>query len=153
MGRRRVNTGKLREFIIESNKIEGIYTPPSFDFVDNVRDWLQLNSLISRDLLWLAEKIDSSIQLRDKVGLNVIIGKHVPLLGGNEVVIKLESLLTRMNQGLDPYIIHKEFEKLHPFTNGNGRIGRLIWLWQMLILYNDWPELGFLCTWYYQSLI
>ena len=36
----------------------------------------------------------------------------------------------------------------HPFTDGNGRSGRALWLWQM----NNHAPFGFLHTFYYQTL-
>ena len=45
---------------------------------------------------------------------------------------KLWKLLEQINAGmLDAWTAHCEYEALHPFTDGNGRSGRAIWLWLM----------------------
>ena len=46
---------------------------------------------------------------------------------------------------------HNDYENLHPFTDGNGRSGRMLWAWQMR---NDDDAMarGFLHTFYYQTL-
>ena len=45
------------------------------------------------------------------------------------------------------------YETLHPFMDGNGRSGRILWAWQM-IEHNIAPglSLGFLHAYYYQTL-
>lgn len=50
----------------------------------------------------------------------------------------------------DPYKIHLLYEDLHPFTDGNGRSGRAIWLWQMER--QGGTRLSFLHWWYYATL-
>ncbi len=67
----------------------------------------------------------------------------------------LESVLVGA-QILPPYISHVAYENLHPFTDGNGRSGRALWLWQMMHgtmrQVNMARDLGFLHTFYYQTL-
>ena len=85
-------------------------------------------------------------------GQNVIVGRHTYRL---KVVCtyfhQLRELLDDVNAGyVSPYEAHQRYEALHPFTDGNGRSGRVLWLWMMGGVRN--VPLGFLHTWYYQSL-
>ena len=64
------------------------------------------------------------------------------------MILDLQHLL---ESSAAPYEAHKWFEALHPFTDGNGRTGRIYWLWQMQKMGLS-TELGFLHTYYYQSL-
>jgi hypothetical protein len=54
----------------------------------------------------------------------------------------------------DPYILHVEYEQLHPFTDGNGRSGRAMWLYAMKKCgrLEQGLNLGFLHAFYYQTL-
>ena len=76
--------------------------------------------------------------------MDVRVGDYIAPEGGPGIVSELQELL---ESDCGPFYAHKWFEALHPFTDGNGRTGRLYWLWLM----KDAP-LGFLHTWYYQSL-
>jgi Fic family protein len=74
--------------------------------------------------------------------------------GGRGIKARLKVLLAKVNsdpKGYDPFDMHCEYEMLHPFTDGNGRSGRLLWAWHMLKR-GESLSLGFLHQFYYQAL-
>lgn len=143
----------LRRFISESYGIEGIFIDP--EDIDNAdvaatQHFLALETITVEDMQELALSMGAECKLRERKGMNVQVGGYTPVRGG-------PGMQTRLNYVLDsessPYLVHRQYEKLHPFMDGNGRTGRLLWLWQTMKLNGGViPAIGFLHTWYYESL-
>lgn len=96
--------------------------------------------------------------LRDKKGMDVIVGNYRPPRGGREVSKMFTELMEKLDAVMmeeDIFKFHKEYESLHPFTDGNGRSGRAILYWQLKRIYREnLLDLthGFLQRFYYWSL-
>ncbi len=138
----------LCRFLIESNKIEGIFTKPSKDQIFKAKAFLRLKQIEVADLCQMANSFEPGVLLRTQPGMDVHVKEFIAPKGGPEMILDLQHLL---ESSAPPYESHRWFEALHPFTDGNGRTGRLYWLWKMQAEGSQ-THLGFLHTWYYQSL-
>lgn len=146
----------LRAFVAESNRIEGIQREPTSGEVWATGQFVERDSVTSRDLVILVAVFQSGAVLRDEPGLDVWVGAHRPPPAGPGIPRELERVLAMANRGRHPYLVHHDYETLHPFSDGNGQSGRALWLWGMRRrTEREWRQvlaLGFLHSWYYQSL-
>ena len=144
----RTQTDPLTRFVAESNAIEGIHRAP-YDREINAHLHVLAADEVTVDLL---ERFVAAVQpgakLRRREGMDVRVGDHIAPRGGPKIERRLTTLLA--NPGLAPYSRHLLYEHLHPFMDGNGRSGRVLWLHDMGGIEN--APLGFLHTFYYQTL-
>lgn len=155
--RRAVDVGmddkRLRAFVRESNAIEGITRRPKDQEVAAHRKFLKLERPTVAGLVELVAVLQPDAELRDRPEVpGVRVGDHVAPRSGPIIRSALEGVLERAALAVSPYTVHVEYETLHPFTDGNGRSGRALWLWQMVEQRGHRGGIGFLHAWYYASL-
>lgn len=147
----------LVAFVRESNLIEGIERDPTSDEVVATEAFLALETLSVEKVKTIQMVYAPGKPIRDRIGMNVSVGRYVAPLGGRDVIIELTKLCMRVSRapqlGYDnPWREHVAFENLHPFIDGNGRTGRAIWAWHMQRIGIDPFALPFLHRFYYQTL-
>lgn len=154
----------LESFVKESNYIEGIYNVTQVEIAAHM-SFLDLDVVRVRDLTELCALL-AGARLRGDRGMDVMVGDHVPPPGGPAILSALRELLEKAQDHEygkprpTPWAIHREYETLHPFMDGNGRTGRALWLW--MHLRDDptyWVRMrsgehyrGFLQLFYYETL-
>lgn len=129
--------GVTREHLHESNLIEGIDDPAADAAMERAWRWLATWAHLDEAVVLAAHWRVTADQLGDDAGrlrrVGVMVGGRVCPPPG-QVPGLLAEWLRDMHtwSQRDPRDMHVRFEHIHPFVDGNGRVGRLLlWLHQM----------------------
>lgn len=133
-------------FIRESNLIEGINRDPTYEEIIEFERFMKLDEITIDELERFVSVYQPDAKLRITSDLNVAVGDDIKPRGGVGIGYALDTILDNVKENT-PYKNHVAYEHLHPFTDGNGRSGRMLWMWQVRS-----APLGFLHTFYYQTL-
>ncbi len=144
---------RLRPFVEESNRIEGIHREATLGELAAHRNLLDLDALTVEALCEFVQTV-AGAHIRSKPGMDVRVGGHLPPPGGPDIPFRLEVFLREdVNAGsISPWEAHTIYETLHPFMDGNGRSGRAVWAWMMQNDEQNPFALPFLHRAYYQAL-
>jgi hypothetical protein len=145
------NAFSLDDFVRESNRIEGILREPTGEEIVATVRFCAAKELTISTFVDLVKVYQPDARPRFVQGLDVRVGNHFPVRGGPAVQAAFNRIVEQVNAGLmSPYMAHVDYETLHPFTDGNGRSGRALWLRLMGGI--EKAPLGFLHHFYYQAL-
>lgn len=139
----------IADFQRESNRIEGISSVRKGE-IEALESFLQCEPVHIADLQAYVKAVQPNAVLRATPNVpGVRVGRHIAPPSGPQIVSDLEKILGAANSGaLSAYAVHCLYETLHPFTDGNGRSGRALWLWMR----SGNAPIGFLHQWYYETL-
>jgi len=118
---------------IENHKKAFLYMKENLDRDIDKKFILELHGLLKKDVT------EDAGEFRDA---QVYVGDLVPIKS-SMIVAEINNLISwyRKNKKLHPLelsaVFHCIFERLHPFFDGNGRVGRL--LLNFILLKNDYP--------------
>lgn len=141
---------EYKKFMLESNRIEGENRINPGDLtaleIMTISDISEVSVLLAHNNLGDYLKKDWVGKYRT---CEVTVGNYHPPFS-YQIQDAMDKYFRNLPY-LNSWMAHNEFEKIHPFQDLNGRIGRLIWLKKAIDEGYDF-SIPFLQKYYYQTL-
>lgn len=134
---------QIEQFLKESNAIEGVYDYNSFEQAKMAWEFaIGLEQMQFDELLHIHALL--MINLNSRIAgklrkVDVMVGGRICPKAGSvrrmlyQFIPNLNRQLGDMIEGIKEDVcraIHVDFERIHPFEDGNGRVGRILYNWQ-----------------------
>ena len=136
---------EVEEFLRESNAIEGVYDTQSAIDAHLAWDYVMTQDVLTSDVVRETHRIlmqNQPLYEKDKGAFrtcSVRVGGRVCL----DYTLVPQAMFgwcmetMRAEPPVHPVALHVEYEKIHPFVDGNGRTGRIFLNWTRLRRTNE----------------
>lgn len=123
----------IQEFIRESNAIENVYDDAAVGSSLNAWEYLLEQEETTHDVVKGAHRRIMEDRQPDIAGeyrtVGVRVGDDIPPKPA-VVPDEMDTLLAEEpSDPVEALVWHVDFERVHPFADGNGRVGRLLYAW------------------------
>ncbi len=138
---------EIVEFLSESNAIEGVYSDEALEDSLSAWEYLMSQDVLTENVVHRTHKILMRRQPLEEAEkgsyrlIRIFVGDHEGAKAGMVPVLMMEwiKVMNYPDQGLTTHGLesfaqrmHVEYEKIHPYVDGNGRTGRMFMNWNRL---------------------